>query len=49
MNKQFSFVKRVKKELIDELVQYHVQENCLSHGFEEPVYEDVRETVNGNQ
>ena len=48
-NKQYSFVKGLKKELIDELVQDKVQENCSTQEFEEPMYEEVREVVNGNQ
>ena len=48
MNKQFGFAKRFKKELMNELVQSNVQENCSSQGFKEPVDEDVRETFDGN-
>ena len=43
MNKKFSFVKRFKKELSDELVQGSVQENCSSHRFE-----DVSEALDDN-
>ena len=35
MNKQFSFVKRFKKELSNELLQDSVQENCSSQRFED--------------
>ena len=48
MNKQFVFSKRFKKELMNELVQDNVQENCSSQGFEKPMNEDVRETLDGN-
>ena len=34
MSKQFSFVKRFKKELVDELVQDNVRENCSSQRVE---------------
>ena len=49
MNKKYIFVKRLKKELSDELVQDRVQENCSTQEFEEPLCEEVREVVNGNQ
>ena len=49
MNKQYSFVKRLKKELSDMLIQDKVQESCLTQEFEEPMCEEVREVVNGNQ
>ena len=35
MNKKFSFVKRFKKELSNELLQDSVQENCSSQRFED--------------
>ena len=40
MNKQFSFVKRFKKELVDDLVQASVQENNPGQGFKELVDEE---------
>ena len=48
MNKQFGFAKSFKKELMNEPVQDNVQENCSSQGFEKPMNEDVRETLDGN-
>ena len=43
MSKHFSFVKRFKKELVDDLVQDNVQENCSSQRVE-----DVGEAFDGN-
>ena len=43
MNKQFSFVKRFKKELSDELVQDSLQKNYSSQ-----IFEDVSEALDGN-
>ena len=43
MNKKFSFVKRFKKELSNELLQDSVQENYSSHRFE-----DVSEALDDN-
>ena len=48
-NKQYRFVKRIKKELSDALVHDKVQENCSTQELEELVCEEVREVVNGNQ
>ena len=47
MNRKFGFDKRFKKELMNELVQDNVQENCSGQGSEEPMNEDVRETLDG--
>ena len=49
MNKQFSFVKRFKKELIDDMEQDNVQENSPGQEFEEPMDEYGRETMDGDQ
>ena len=49
MNKQYSLVKRLKREITDELVKDIVQEECSTQSFEEPVYEEVREVFHGNQ
>ena len=48
MNKQFGFAKRFKIELMNELVQDNVQENCSGQGFEEPIDEEVREMFDGS-
>ena len=49
MNKQYSMVKRLKKEVINELVKYNVQEECSTKEFEEPVCEGVRDVFHGIQ
>ena len=49
MNKQFGFVKRFKKQLIDDLVQDNAQENNSGQAFKEPMDEYGRETLDGNQ
>ena len=49
MNKQFDFVKRFKKELVDDEVQASVQENSLGQGFKELVDEDEREALDDSQ
>ena len=49
MNKQFGFVKRFKKELVDDLVQAIVQENSPGQAFKEIVDEDEREALDDNQ
>ena len=49
MNNQYSFVKRIKKELSDQVIQDKVQENHSTQEFEEPKCEEFREVVNGNQ
>ena len=49
MNKQYSLVKRLKKEVINELVKDNVQEECSTKEFEEPICEEVREVFHGNQ
>ena len=43
IDKQFGFVKRFEKEIIEYLVQYNIQEN--SQGFKESVDEDRREAL----
>ena len=49
MNKQFGFVKRFKKELVDDLVQDNVQENSPGQAFKELVDEVEREVLDDNQ
>ena len=49
MNKQFGFVKRFKKELVDDLVQASVQENIPGQAFKELVDEVEREALDDNQ
>ena len=45
MNKQFGFVKRFNKELVDDLVQASVQENSPGQGFKELVDEEERQAL----
>ena len=49
MNKQYSLVKRLKREITDELVKDSFQEECSTQKFEELVCEEVREVFHGNQ
>ena len=49
MNKQYSLVKRLNKEFIDELVKDNVEEECSAKYLEEPVCEEVREVFHVNQ
>ena len=49
MNKQYSLVKRLKREITDELVKHSVQEEFSTQKFEEPVCEEVREVFHCNQ
>ena len=49
MKKQYSLVKRLKKEVINELVKDNVQEECSTKEFEEPVCEEVTKVFHGNQ
>ena len=49
MNKQFGFVKRFKKEIVDDLVQASVQENSIGQGSKDLVDEDEREALDDNQ
>ena len=49
MNKQYILVKRLKKEIIDELSKDNVQEECFTQKFKEPVCEEVKEVFDVNQ
>ena len=49
MNKQYSLVKSLKREITVELVKDSVQEECSTQKFEELVCEEVREVFHGNQ
>ena len=49
MNNKFGFVKRFKKELIDDLMKDNVQENSLGQEFKEPMDEDGRKILDGDQ
>ena len=49
MNKQFGFVKRFKKELVDDMVWASVQENSLGQALKELVDEVEREALDDNQ
>ena len=49
MNKQHFLVKRLKREIVDELVKDSIQEEGSVHKFEEFVYEEIRGALNENQ
>ena len=49
MNKQHCLVKRLKREIVEELVKDSIQEEDSVHKFEDSVYEDNREALNENQ
>ena len=49
MNKQHCLVKRLKREIVDELVKDSIQEEGSIHKFEESVYEEIRGALNENQ
>ena len=49
MNKQYSLVKRLKKEITDDMVKDNVQQECSTQKFKEPVREEVKEVFDGNQ
>ena len=49
MNKHYSLVKRLKKEVIAESVEENVQEESSAQKLEEPVCEEKREIYEGNQ
>ena len=49
MNKQHFLVKRLKTEIVDEMVKDSIQEEGSIHKFEESVYEDIRGEFNENQ
>ena len=42
-------MKKLKKEVINELVKDNVQEECSTKEFEEPVCEGVRDVFHGIQ
>ena len=49
MNKQHCLVKRLKREIVDELVKYSIQEEGSVHKFEESIYEEIKGALNENQ
>ena len=49
MNKHHCLVKRLKREIIDEMVKDNIQEECLVPKFEEFVGEEIRGVLNENQ
>ena len=49
IDKQFGFVKRFKKELIEDLVQDNVQKNSSCQEFKEPANEYEIETLKNDQ
>ena len=49
MNKHYSLVKRLKKEVIAESIEKNVQEDSSSRKLEEPICEEQREIYEGNQ
>ena len=49
MNKQYILVKRLNREITDELVKDSVQEECSNPKFEEHVCEEIREVFHANE
>ena len=49
MNKQHCLVKRLKREIVEDLVKDSIQEEVLVQKFEDSVYEESREAINENQ
>ena len=49
MNKHYSLVKRLKKEVIAKSVEENVQEESSDQNLEEPICEEQREIYEGNQ
>ena len=49
MNKQHFLVKRLKREIADELVKDSIQEEGSVQKFEESVYEEIKGEINKNQ
>ena len=45
MNKQHCLVKRLKREIADELVKDSIQEEGSVHKFEESVYKEMSEEM----
>ena len=49
MSKQHCLVKRLKKEIVDELVKDNIREEGSVYKFEDFVYEEVKGALNENQ
>ena len=49
MNKHHCLVKRLKREIVDELVKDSIQEEGSVQKFEESVYEEIIEPLNENR
>ena len=49
VNKHYSLVKRLKKEVIAKLVEENIQEESSAQKLEEPVCEEQRDIYEGNQ
>ena len=49
IDKQFGFVKRFKKEMVEDLMQDNTQENSSCQGFKESIDEDGREALDDGQ
>ena len=49
MQKQFFLEKRLKREIVEELVKDGIQEEESTQKFEDSVYEESRGTINENQ
>ena len=48
INKQHCLVKRLKREIVEELVKDNIQEEVSVQKFEDSVYEERREELNEN-
>ena len=48
MNKQHCLAKRLKREMLEELVKDSIQEEYSTQKFEDSVYEESRGTINEN-
>ena len=49
IDKQFGFVKRFKKEIVEDLMQDNIQENSSCQGFKESIDEDGRKSLDEEQ
>ena len=49
MNKQHFLVKRLKREIVEELLKDSIQEEDYVQKFEDSVYEESRGALNENQ
>ena len=49
IDKQFGFVKRCKREMVEDLMQDNTQENSSCQGFKESVDEDGRKALDEEQ